>query len=158
MYCRWDKCYYNCTNLKDNNAKIREVKLTSKNFLFILTVIHKTLYKVLLGGDFLSGRKTVLVTGYSKAPQGTSMYELYKHAGIVLEINRDTHTIIGAEFTVVAQLTQNFFKDILIGYSFKDGVEPLIEEIRSCYFAPSQQAFIVAIQAAYQRYWDNVQS
>jgi len=48
---------------------------------------------------------TVLVTGYSKAPQGTSMYEVYKHAGIVLEVDLISHKIVGVEFTFVAALT-----------------------------------------------------
>lgn len=100
--------------------------------------------------------ETVLVTGYAKAPQGTSMYEMYKHAGIVLEVDLKEHKIIGAEFTFVTELTKNYFQKLLIDYCLLDGVEPLIERIQNFYFAPSQQAIIVALQAAVQRYWDNV--
>jgi hypothetical protein len=100
--------------------------------------------------------ETVIVTGYAKAPQGTSMYEMYKHAGIVLEVNLKDHKIIGAEFTFVTELTKNYFQKLLIGYCLEDGVEQLIKRIQSFYFAPSQQAIIVALQAAVQRYWDNV--
>ncbi|MBS4193105.1 DUF3870 domain-containing protein [Bacillus sp. FJAT-49705] len=99
---------------------------------------------------------TVLVTGYAKAPQGTSMYEMYKHAGIVLEVDLNEHKIINAEFTFVAELTKKYFQKLLIGYCLKSGIEPLIARIQSFYFAPSQQAIIVALQAAIQRYWDNV--
>jgi len=97
---------------------------------------------------------TVLVTGYSKAPQGTSMYELYKHAGIVLEIDFRTHEIVDVEFTFVAKLTNDFFKRLVIGYNLSNGIQGLIERIRKHYFAPSQQAVIVALQSAYQRYTD----
>lgn len=100
--------------------------------------------------------ETVIVTGYAKAPQGTSMYEMYKHAGIVLEVDLKEHKIINAEFTFVAELTKNYFQKLLIGYCLQDGIEQLIERIQSFYFAPSQQAIIVALQAAVQRYWDNV--
>lgn len=99
---------------------------------------------------------TVLVTGYSKAPQGTAMYELYKHAGIVLEIERSTHKIVDAEFTFIADLTKNFFKKLIVGYDLSQGLEPLIARIRTHYVAPSQQAVIVALQSAAQRYWDFV--
>lgn len=99
---------------------------------------------------------TVIVTGYAKAPQGTSMYEMYKHAGIVLEVDLIEHKIVNAEFTFITELTQNFFRKLLIGYCLADGIEPLIERIQNYYFAPSQQAIIVALQAAIQRYWDNV--
>ncbi|MGM8365561.1 DUF3870 domain-containing protein [Virgibacillus sp. W0181] len=99
---------------------------------------------------------SVLVTGYSKAPQGTSMYEVYRHAGIVLEVEVDTHKILDVEFTMVAELTKNFFKKIVVGYSLEDGLDNLIDRIKECYFAPSQQAIIVALQSANQRYWEYV--
>jgi Domain of unknown function (DUF3870) len=98
--------------------------------------------------------KSVLVTGYSKAPQGTSMYEMFKHAGIVLEIDMETHTIVDAEFTFIAQLTKDFFRRLMIGYNLSEGIEPLIARIQDHYYAPSQQAIIVALQSAVQRYWD----
>ncbi|WP_066368925.1 DUF3870 domain-containing protein [Neobacillus fumarioli] len=99
---------------------------------------------------------TVIVTGYAKAPQGTSMYEMFKHAGIVLEVDPKEHTIIAAEYTFVTELTKKHFQKLLIGYCLQDGIEPLIDRIQKCYFAPSQQAIIVALQAAVQRYWDNI--
>ncbi|MBO1002767.1 DUF3870 domain-containing protein [Pseudogracilibacillus auburnensis] len=97
---------------------------------------------------------SVLVTGYAKAPQGTSMYEIYRHAGIVLEIELKTHTIIDVEFTMVADLTKKFFKKLVVGYSLEDGLDGLISRIKQFYFAPSQQAIIVALQSANQRYWE----
>lgn len=98
--------------------------------------------------------RTALVTGYSKAPQGTSMYEMFKHAGIVLEIDLETHRIVAVECTVLANLTKDYFSRLIVGYDLKQGLDPLIERIRSRYFAPSQQAVIVALQSAVQRYWD----
>jgi hypothetical protein len=97
---------------------------------------------------------SVLVTGYSKAPQGTSMYEAFKYAGIVLEINLETNTIVNAEFTFIAQLTRDYFKRLMVGYNLSDGLDPLILRIQEHYFAPSQQSIIVALQSAVQRYWD----
>jgi hypothetical protein len=98
--------------------------------------------------------ETVIVTGYAKAPQGTSMYEVYKHAGIVLEIDIRTHVIKAAEFTFIADLTKKYFNRLVVGYCLLEGIDPLIQRIKSHYFAPSQQAIIVAIQSAVQRYWD----
>lgn len=97
---------------------------------------------------------SVLVTGYAKAPQGTSMYEVYRHAGIVLEVEIKTHKILDVEFTMVADLTKNFFKKLVVGYSLEDGLDNLISRIKKYYFAPSQQAIIVALQSANQRYWE----
>ncbi len=98
---------------------------------------------------------TILVTGYSKAPQGTSMYEHYKHAGIILEINIDTNKIENASFTFISDLTTSFFKKMINGYDLTNGLEDLIKRIQNHYLAPSQQAVIVALKSATQRYWDH---
>lgn len=97
---------------------------------------------------------TVLVTGYSKAPQGTSMYEVYKHVGIILEIDSETNIIRNASFTFVSNLTTEFFGEMVKEYDLSDGIDCLVEEIKNRYLAPSQQAVIVALKAANQRYWD----
>ncbi len=102
-----------------------------------------------------SGRKTILVTGYAKAPTGTSMYETYKHAGIVLEIDPQTDTIVDAQFTVITALTSRFLRDLLVGYRLEQGLEPIIQEIRCRYLAPSQEALIKALRVAVQRYQDH---
>lgn len=99
--------------------------------------------------------KTVLVTGYAKAPQGTVMYEISKHAGIVLEINLNSNVIINAEFTFVTDLAKDFFRRLLVGYDLTDGINDLIEHIERNYYAPSTSAIIVALKAAYRRYEEN---
>lgn len=98
--------------------------------------------------------ETVLVTGYSKAPHGTSMYEHYKHAGIILEVNTKTNKIEQASFTFISSLTKGFFEKLVIGYDLSNGLDDLIERIKNHYLAPSQQAVIVALKAAVHRYWE----
>lgn len=95
---------------------------------------------------------TVLVTAYAKAPQGSAMYELYKHSGIVLEIDPQTNQIVDAEFTFITELAQDFFRRLLIGYDLSNGIEDLVERIESHYFAPSTNSVIVALKSAYKRY------
>ncbi|HEY8528249.1 MAG TPA: DUF3870 domain-containing protein [Paenibacillaceae bacterium] len=102
--------------------------------------------------------QTVLVTGYSKAPQGTSMHEMYKYTGIVMEIHKETDVILDVEFTFVTDLAKNYLKRLLMGYDMKNGIEPLIERIKEHYLAPSQQSVIVALKVAYQRYRDSKSS
>jgi hypothetical protein len=96
--------------------------------------------------------ETVLVTGYSKAPQGTAMYEKNKYTGIVLEIHKKSEIIVNVEFTFVTGLAQDFFRRLVVGYDLKRGIEPLIDKIKKHYFAPSQQSVIVALKVAFQRY------
>lgn len=99
---------------------------------------------------------TLLVTAYAKAPQGTAMYETYKHAGIVLEIDKLTHKIIDAEFTFITELAQNFFKRMLIDFDFTSDINILIERIEEHYMAPSSGAVIVALKSAQKRYLEKI--
>lgn len=95
---------------------------------------------------------TVLVTAYAKAPQGSAMYELYKHSGIVLEIDPQTNRIVNAEFTFITGLAQDFFRRLIVGYDLSNGIEDLVERIEDHYFAPSTNSVIVALKSAYKRY------
>lgn len=100
---------------------------------------------------------TILLTAYAKAPQGTSMHEVYKHAGIVLEITKETHLIVDAEFTFVTQLAQKYFKDLLIGYDFSQPLDDLIIRVQEHYYAPSTGSVVVALKTAHQRYIESIQ-
>lgn len=97
---------------------------------------------------------TVLVTGYAPAPRGTSMQEIYKHAGAVLEIELGSHVIVNAEFTMVTELARDFFVRLLQGYDLHHGVDPLVDRIRNRYWAPSTEAVVACVKIAVQRYFD----
>lgn len=101
---------------------------------------------------------TVLVTAYAKAPQGSAMYEVYKHAGIVLEINPVNHKIINAEFTFITDLAQDFFKRMLIGFDLSTDIQRLVKRIENHYFAPSTTSVIVSLKAAHKRYHEKIQN
>ncbi|MDQ0218060.1 DUF3870 domain-containing protein [Peribacillus cavernae] len=100
---------------------------------------------------------TLLITAYAKAPQNTGMYENYKYAGIVLEIQKESHIIINAEFTFLTKLAQDFFKRMIVGYDFSKDINPLIDHITTDFLAPSQQSVIVALKIAHQRYKDSLE-
>ncbi len=99
---------------------------------------------------------TLLVTAYAKAPQGTAMYETYKHAGIVLEIDKLTHKIVDAEFTFITELAQKFFQRMLLDFDFTSDLDILIERIEDHYIAPSSGAVIVALKSAQKRYLEKI--
>lgn len=80
------------------------------------------------------------------------MFEQYRYAGVVLEIDPSTQTIVDAEFTFVTGLAQRFFRQVVVGYDLSRGLEPLFQEIGERYLAPSQSAIISALRAAVQRY------
>lgn len=100
----------------------------------------------------MAERETVLVTGYARAPKGTPMYEQYKLAGAILEIDPAVDVIVDAEFTFLKELSQRFLRDIVRGYCLRSGVEPLTRAVEQRYLAPSQQAYVQALRAAVRRY------
>lgn|SRR5699024_720005 len=101
---------------------------------------------------------TVLVTAYAKSPQGTSMYEVNKYAGLVLEIDKSTHKIVDAEFTFITGLAQRFFKKIFVGFDLTANLDSMIERIEQHYYAPSANAIIVALKSAQQRYLEKMEA
>ncbi|MFD0944651.1 DUF3870 domain-containing protein [Savagea faecisuis] len=99
---------------------------------------------------------TILITAYSRAPQGTAMYEKFKHSGIVLEIEKETHKIVNAEFTFITEVAKQFFSKLLVGFNFYEELDLIIKRINEHYYAPSQQSVLVALKIAHQRYVDDV--
>ncbi|MDF2713375.1 MAG: hypothetical protein K0R28_300 [Paenibacillus sp.] len=99
---------------------------------------------------------TVLVTAYGKAPQGSAMYEVYKYAGIVLEIDPSDHTIVDVEFTFITDLAKDFIRRLVIGYNLSQGIDDLVRRIEAHYFAPSTNSVIVALKAANKRYFEKM--
>jgi hypothetical protein len=97
---------------------------------------------------------TVLVTGYAPAPKGTGMYELYKYAGVVLEIDLVTDIILKAELTFITNLAKDFLSRLVEGYNLNDGIDNLAEIIRGRYWAPSTEAVIICFKSAIKRYFD----
>ena len=97
--------------------------------------------------------QTVLVTGYAKAPRGTSIEQIYSYIGVVLEINVETDRVEDAEFTLVTGVAKNFLRDLVVGSNLKH-LDVVLNEIRSRYIVPSREAMIIAIQTAVKRYWD----
>lgn len=100
----------------------------------------------------------VVVTGYAKAPKGTAMYELYNVIGVVLKIDAERDIILDGEFTFLTKVAKDFMRDIVVGFDLKDGIEPLLKLVEKKYWAPTQQALLVALKIAYQRYCEKKSS
>lgn len=100
--------------------------------------------------------ETFIVTAYAKAPQNTSMYEVYKYIGVVLEIDRNSRKIVDAEFTFITDLAKSYFKRLVVGYNMDDGADGIIQHIDKSYFAPSNNSISVALRSAFRRYEERI--
>ncbi|MCA1024619.1 MULTISPECIES: DUF3870 domain-containing protein [Cytobacillus] len=97
---------------------------------------------------------TAFLTAYAKAPQNTPMYENNKQIGIMLEINKQSHTIVNVDSTFMTGLAKDYLKRMIIGTDFSIDISDLILDIEMNCIIPSQQALIVALKVAHQKYRD----
>ncbi|UMZ74307.1 DUF3870 domain-containing protein [Natranaerofaba carboxydovora] len=100
-------------------------------------------------------KNTVLVTGFAELPKGTALKDKYSKAGVVLVIEKSSSEIKDASFTVITDITNNYLKEIVVGYRFSDGVDKLIEEIYNRVKIPSVSAFCQALKSCYDKYYDS---
>lgn len=101
----------------------------------------------------INQEKTVLVTGYARAPQGTAMQQMYSFIGLIMEVDPQTDRVVDAEFTLVTKVARRFFETLMVGSDLKN-LDVVIGQIRARYMAPSREAMVNAIQTAAQRYWE----
>lgn len=100
----------------------------------------------------MANNNTVLITGSAQLPRGTTLSEQYKTLTAVLVINVDTEVIEDAEFTFITDLTNYYVASLVRGYDLKNGVNQLIDVLRSRLLIPSQGAIIQCIRSAWDRY------
>ncbi|MCQ6264216.1 DUF3870 domain-containing protein [Fictibacillus sp. WQ 8-8] len=104
----------------------------------------------------LTRMKTVLVTGYAKAPHGNYMFEVCKTSGIVMEIDTETNMIVNAEFTFATELARDFLRRVIVNYNLAQGIDGLIQRIEDYYYTPSTPSVIMAVKAAHKRYLEKM--
>lgn len=100
----------------------------------------------------MTENNNVLITGFAQLPRETTLYERYKTITVVLVINVESEIIEDAEFTFSADLTNYYLTTLLRGYDLKNGINPLIDILRSRVLIPSQGAVIQSIKSAWDRY------
>ncbi len=90
--------------------------------------------------------KTVFLAGYARLPQGMAAKHLFESMTITVEIEPKYGVILSADCTLITELGRNFIQQLLRGYSFKDGIEPMIEAIHECYKGKAESALIAALR------------
>ncbi|UUX35094.1 DUF3870 domain-containing protein [Fundicoccus culcitae] len=98
---------------------------------------------------------TVFVSGYTRLPKGTVMYEESAVVGVMFEVNRTSHIIVKAECTFVTQLAQDYFRRMLVGMNFVDDLDEILKTVEANLFIPSAPSIAGAIKVAQQRYIDH---
>ncbi|ETI65862.1 DUF3870 domain-containing protein [Neobacillus vireti] len=101
------------------------------------------------------GLSTVFISAYAKAPQNTPMYENNKQIGVMLEIHKQNHIVVNVDATFITALAKDYIKRLIVGTDFSKDISPLITDVENDCIIQSQQALVVALKVAHQKYHDN---
>ena len=83
------------------------------------------------------------------------MYENNKQIGVMLEIHKKNHIVVNVDSTFITDLARDYIKRMIVGTDFSKDISSLIKDVEKDCLIPSQQALIVALKVAYQKYHDN---
>lgn len=96
--------------------------------------------------------KSILVTGYSKAPGKTSVADVYTVVGVCMEVRVSDGIILGAECTLATELSKTFVSDLLIGEEIKN-IARIEEKFKEHYQGSAKKALVTAMKICYDRYF-----
>lgn len=97
-------------------------------------------------------REAVLFSGYARLPSGTVSSEVYGIMALVVLLDVETETIIAAECTLSTRLAERFVSSLLVGRSFKNGPQELVDIIDELYQGAAKKAIVTAIRIVSDRY------
>lgn len=98
------------------------------------------------------GKKTVFVTGVSKASKDDPITNLYQIFFLSIIVERDTDIIVDTTCSAVSQMTVDFVKSLLVGYNIKTEIDQILEEIKKRFYGMAQRALLVACKDAQNKY------
>jgi Domain of unknown function (DUF3870) len=97
-------------------------------------------------------KKTVMLAGHSKLPQGMAISEIHQILTVTMEVDSTYGVVIDASCTLATGHAQNFIGELVKGYSLRDGIEPILHAIKNHYYGKAQSALIAAVKDAYKQY------
>ncbi len=97
-------------------------------------------------------KRLALFSAYTKLPQQTTASVMFKVAAVVVLINVETGKIVEAEATLSTELSKRVFAQAVVGQSFEQGPEAVLQRIRGCYQGSARNALLTAIRVVYDKY------
>lgn len=94
----------------------------------------------------------ILVAGYGKLPQGTSVEQLHKVLALSAVVDRHTGLVADASTTLAARVADEFVRDALIGTNLVTGAADFIDFLGSHYHGMAQRAIIAAFRDMVRRF------
>lgn len=97
-------------------------------------------------------KNTIYILGTARISKNDPISAIYEtfFVGIILE--RNSGKIIDSTCNMVRDVTTDFVKSILIGYTLTDDIDQIINEIQERFYGMAQKAVIAAVKDALNKY------
>lgn len=95
---------------------------------------------------------TFFMAGHARLPKGMAVRSVYETLTITIEADHKYHVIIEASCTLATEHGRDFIAQILRGYSLRDGIEEITQEISYHYQGKAQNAIVSALKDLYRQY------
>ncbi|MEH6944817.1 DUF3870 domain-containing protein, partial [Bacillus sp. JJ722] len=95
---------------------------------------------------------TYFLAGHAKLPQDMAAGSVYGSITVTVEVDLEYGVIVDASCTLATEHGRNFIRQLLRGYSLREGPNPLISIIKEYYFGKASHALQAAIKDICNQY------
>lgn len=95
---------------------------------------------------------TYLIAGHAKFPQGMAARNVYDSLTITLELDLKYGVIVDASCTLATEHGREYIRQLLRGYSLRDGIDGLIDRVQVYYRGKAGQAIQAALRDVYGQF------
>ncbi|MGV3488624.1 MAG: DUF3870 domain-containing protein [Tuberibacillus sp.] len=96
--------------------------------------------------------RTLMLAGHAKLPRGMAARDLYETLTITAEVDVKYGVILEACCTLATTHAQDYFNQLLKGFSLSEGIDPIISAIESGYHGKAKEALIAGCRDLYHHY------
>lgn len=97
-------------------------------------------------------KDAIVVAGYGKLPQGTSVEQLHKVLALITLVDRSTGVVLDASSTLLTSVGDRFVCHHLRGLNLLSGSGQFVSVITDGYHGHAQKAIIAAFRDLVRRY------
>jgi hypothetical protein len=95
---------------------------------------------------------TLFVAGHSKLPTGMAANNISDTLTLTLEVDKKYGVIVDASCTLATEHSKQFVKQLLKGFSLKDGITDPLNQLKEGYLGKAGNALAAALKDAHKQY------
>lgn len=95
---------------------------------------------------------TYFIAGHSKLPEKMAAKNVFEVLTITAEIDTKYGVILEASCTLATEHGRQFVRQLLRGYSLRDGIQEPIRQVQTYYRGRAANALIAALKDLYAQY------